>query len=77
MKNLTLPKIGIKLQKYLNLIGKFSKFVIQTWMNELIQNGDFVNIYMHEKTKKNIEKNIHIEKTKKILDNIWYLESKT
>ena len=33
-------------------------------MNELIQNGDFVNIYMHEKTKKNIEKNVHMEKIK-------------
>ena len=77
MKNSTLPKIGIKLQKYLNLIGKFSKFVIQTWMNELIQNGDFVNIYMHEKTKKNIEKNIHIEKTKTTIHDFKEINSRT
>ena len=64
MKNLTLPKIGIKLQKYLNLIGKFSKFVIQMWMNELIQNDDFVNIYMHEKTKKISKKYSHWRKLK-------------
>ena len=33
-------------------------------MNELIQNGDFVNIYMHEKTKKISKKIFTLKKLK-------------
>ena len=46
-------------------------------MNELIQNDDFVNIYMHEKTKKNIEKIFTLKKIKTTIHDFKEINSRT